>query len=165
MTNMDEKFFVVEDELAALNAIQSEIAATQDKNWFIIQEQLAIYEQNFHVLGDSDKIFFADQHFYLIFDTASFLLSMIHASVKSYRSDLFVFPIISFNSSSVLLKGQLPMSPIPMELLLAIVDSVSLRQSKAKDRLTLATPASDLLSYYDFRLLADALLRYQKDSY
>ena len=32
ITNTDEKFFLVENELAALNAIQSEMAATQDKN-------------------------------------------------------------------------------------------------------------------------------------
>ena len=31
ITNTDEKFFLVENELAALNAIQSEMAATQDK--------------------------------------------------------------------------------------------------------------------------------------
>ena len=44
-----------------------------------------------------------------------------------------------------------------MELLLAILDSVSLRQSKAEDRLALALPASDLLSYYHSRLLAEAI--------
>ena len=49
------------------------------------------------------------------------------------------------------------MSLIPMASLLAIMDSVGLRQSKAEDRLTLAIPASDLLSFYDSRLLADAI--------
>ena len=56
-----------------------------------------------------------------------------------------------------MLKGPLPMSLIPMESHLAIMDGVSLRQSKAEDRLTLAMPAIDLLSYYDSRLLADAI--------
>ena len=32
ITNTDENFFIVENELAALNAIQSEMAATQDQN-------------------------------------------------------------------------------------------------------------------------------------
>ena len=82
---------------------------------------------------------------------------MIHASVKSYRSALFAFRINILNSIPVLLKGQLPMSRIPMESLLAILDSVSLWQSKAEDHLTLAIPASDLLSYYVSRLLADAI--------
>ena len=157
ITNTDEKVFLVENELAALNAIQSEMAATHDKNWVIIQEQLAIYEQNFHNLRDCDQLFFANQQFNFNFDTVSSLLSMIHASVKSYRSALFGFRMNILNSIPVLLKGHLPMSLIPMELLLAIMDSVSLRQSKAEDRLTLAIPASNLLSCYDSRLLAEAI--------
>ena len=81
---------------------------------------------------------------------------MIHAIVKSYRSALFTFRMNILNPIPVLLEGHLPMSLIPTELLLAIMDSVSLRQSKAEDRLTLAIPASDLLSY-DSRFLADAI--------
>ena len=156
ITNTDEKFFLVENELAALNAIQSEMAATQDQNWAIIQEQLAVHEQNFHILRDCDQLLFANQQLNFNFDTVSSLLSVIHASVKSYRSAWFAFRMNILNSIPVLLKGHLPMSLIPMESLLAIMDSVSLRQSKAEDRLTLAIPASDLLSYYDSRLLADA---------
>ena len=82
---------------------------------------------------------------------------MIHASVKSYRSALFTFRMNILNAIPVLLKGHLPMSLIPMESLPAIMDSVSLRHSKAEDLLTLAIPASDLLSYYHSRWLADAI--------
>ena len=42
ITNTDEKFFLVENDLAALNATQSEKVATQDKNWVIIEEQLVV---------------------------------------------------------------------------------------------------------------------------
>ena len=157
ITQTDEKFFLVDNELAALNAIQSAMAATQDKNWIIIQEQLAVYEQNFHILRDCDQLLFANQQLNFNFDTVSSLLSMIHACVKSYHSALFAFRMNISNLIPVLLKGHLPMSLIPMESLLAIMDSVSLRQSKAKDRLTLAIPASDLLSCYDSRLLADGI--------
>ena len=131
ITNTDEKFFLVENQLVALNAIQSEMAATQDKNWVIIQEQLAVYEQNFHILRDGGQLLFANQQLNFNFDTISSLLSMIHASVKSYRSALFAFRMNILNSIHVLLKEHLPMSLIPMESLLAIMDSVSLRQSKA----------------------------------
>ena len=57
------------------------------------------------------------------------------------------FAWIFLNSIPVLLKGHLPMSLIPMASLVAIMDRVGLRQSKAEDRLTLAITASDLLSY------------------
>ena len=132
------------------------MATTQDKNWVIIQEQLAVYEQNFHILRECDQLLFANQQLNYIFDTVSSLLSMIPASVKSYRSAVLAFRMTILNSIPVLLKGPLPVSLIPLELLLATMDSVSLRQSKAKDSLTLAIPASDLLSYRDSGLLADA---------
>ena len=111
----------------------------------------------FIFLRDCDQLLFANQQINFNFDTVSSLLSMIHASVKSYRSALFAFLMNILNSIPVLLKGHLRMSLIPMESLLAIMDSVSLRQSKTKHRLTLAIPASDLLSYYDSRFLADAI--------
>ena len=155
ITHTDKNFFLVEKDLAALNAIQSEMAAAQDKNWVIIQEQLAVYEQGFHILRVCDQLLFANQQLNFNFDTVSSLLSMIHASVKSYRSALFAFHMNILNSIPVLLKRLLLMSLVPMESLIAIMDSVSLRQLKAEDRLTLALPASDLLSYYDSRLLAD----------
>ena len=118
---------------------------------------MAVYEQNFHILRDCDQLLFANQQLNFNFDTVSSLLSMIHASVKSYRSALLAFRMNILYSIPVLLKGHFPMSLIPIESLLVIMDSVSLRQSKAEDRLTLAIPASDLLSYYDSRLLADAI--------
>ena len=125
--------------------------ATQDKKWVINQEKLALYEQNFHILRD-----FANRQPNFIFDSVFSWLSMIHASVKNYRSALFAFRMHILNFIPVFLKVHLPISLIPMESLLAIMDSVSLRQSKAEDRSTLAIPASDLWSYCDSRLLADA---------
>ena len=91
INNTDEKFFLVENELACLNAIQSEMAANQDKNWVIIQEHLAIYEQSFHILRYCDQLFFTNQQLDFNFDTVSSSLSLIHATVKSYRSLLFTF--------------------------------------------------------------------------
>ena len=121
------------------------MATTQDKNRVIMLEQLAIYDQTFHILVDCDQLLFANQQTNFNFYTVS-LLSMNHASVKSYRSALFAFRMNILNSIPVLLRGQLPM-PFFLESLIAIMDSVSLRQSKAENRLTLAIPASDSLSY------------------
>ena len=69
--------------MAALNARQSEMAATQDKNWVIIQGQLAFYEQMFHISRECDQLLIANQQLNFYFDIVSSLLSKIHASVKS----------------------------------------------------------------------------------
>ena len=62
------------------------MVVTQNKNWVIIQEELANYERNFHNLRDCDQHLFANQQLNFNFDTVSNLLSIIHASVKSYHS-------------------------------------------------------------------------------
>ena len=49
------------------------------------------------------------------------------------------------------------MSLVPTESLLAILRSVAMQQTTAEDRLSLAIPMSDLLSYFDSKLLADAI--------
>ena len=114
------------------------MVSTQEKNWVLIQEQLAVYEHNFHNLRNCDQLLFANQQLNFNFPTLSSSLSMIHANVKSYRSALFPFRKNNLISIPVLLKGNLTMSLLAMESLLAIMDSVSLRQSKAEGRFTLA---------------------------
>ena len=49
------------------------------------------------------------------------------------------------------------MSLIPMESLMVILQQVAIEQATSTDRLSLAIPMTDLLSYYDSRLLDDAL--------
>ena len=49
------------------------------------------------------------------------------------------------------------MSLVPTESLLAILRSVTIKQTTAEDRLSLAIPISDHLSYFDSKLLADAI--------
>ena len=83
------------------------MAATQDKNWVIIQKQLAIYEQNFNTLRDCDQLLIAKQQPNFIFGAVSSLVLMIHASVKSYCSALCAFRINILNFFPALLKGYL----------------------------------------------------------
>ena len=82
---------------------------------------------------------------------------MIHATMKSYRSALFAFRMNILSSVPVVTKRHLPKSLIRFEWLLAIMDSVGFRRPKAEDCVTLVTLSSDLLSYYDSCLLADAI--------
>ena len=133
------------------------MSATQNRNWDIIQEQFAMFEQNFHILRDCNQMLFSNQQLNFNFDTLSSLLNMVHASIKAFRSALFVFRMNILNSIPVILRGHLPMSLIPMESLLVILERVAIQQSKATDRLSLAIPMTDLLSYYDSRLLDDAV--------
>ena len=51
-------FFLIKNELAALNAVQAEVAPTQSLNWTVIQEQLITLEHNFRSLRDCYQMCF-----------------------------------------------------------------------------------------------------------
>ena len=84
----------------ALNAIQFEMAATEEKIRVIIQEQLAFYGQNFHLLRDCDQLLFGNKQPNFNFDTVSSLLFTIHCFQPTCSS--FVLPrALPFSKSLV----------------------------------------------------------------
>ena len=82
---------------------------------------------------------------------------MLHEIIKSYRSALFAYRMNFLNAILVLLRRHLPMLLIPMHSLTGNLESVAIQHSKAADHFSLAIPMTDLLSYNDSRLLADAI--------
>ena len=88
---------------------------------------------------------FSNQQLNFNFDTLSSLLAMIHASVQSYRSALFAYRMNLLNAIPVLLRGHLPVSLIPMESLMVILQQVAIEQATSTDRLSLAIPVTFVL--------------------
>ena len=120
----------------------------------MVEEQFEI-EKNIHILGDCEQLLFSNQQLNFNFDTMASLLSVIYADIKSYRSALYAYKVNILNSIPILLGKRLPMSLVPKDSLNAILDSVHDSQKHASDRLSLAIPISDLLSYYDAQLLTE----------
>ena len=98
---------------------------------------------------------FSNQQLNFNFDTVSSLLSTLYADTKSYGAALYAYKVNLLSSIPILLSNRLPMSLVPRESLRAILDSVYNSQKDASDRLTLAIPMQDLLSYYDAKLLRE----------
>ena len=59
------------------------------------------------------------------------------------------------NSIQPILNQYLPMSLVPRQPLLTILENVAAEQSRSKDRRSLAIPMDEIISYYDSRLLRD----------
>ena len=156
-TGTDEKFFLVGNELKEIRETQNQMIETQNKNWAIIEEQFKVFEGKFHILRDCTQMLFSNQQLNFNFDTAAFLLSMLYADVKSYRTALYTYRMNVLNTIPTLLQQHLPMSLVPKESLLAILKSVAADQSLSGSRLSLAIPPTDLLSYYDAKLLRDVV--------
>ena len=153
----NDKFFMISNELADIRATQKQMSETQNKNWAIIEQQFQVIEDNLHILRDCNQMLFSNQQINFNFDTAASLLTLLYADVKSYRSALYAYRLNLLNSIPTLLQKHLPMSLVPRDSLMAILESVGREQYKAADRLSLAIPTSDLMSYYDAKLLRDVI--------
>ena len=151
----NEKFFLISNEIAEIAKIQKEMQENQNKNWKIVQQQFEIFQNNFHVLRDCTQMLFSNQQLNFNFDTAASLLNILYADVKSYRSALYAYSINLLNPIPILLDKRLPMSLVPRESLIAVLDSVHDAQKYSTDKLSLAIPMKDLMSYYDARLLIE----------
>ena len=82
-TDSDEKFFLVKNKLAALDAIKAEIASTLNLNWAFSEEQFVFSEQKLHILREFKQMLFSKQQSNFNFDTLSSLFATIHSSTKS----------------------------------------------------------------------------------
>ena len=81
---------------------------------------------------------------------------MLYADVKAYRSALYTYRMNVLNSIPTILQQHLPMSLVPKESLIAILNTVATEIVTSGERLSLAIPPStDLLSYCDAKLLRD----------
>ena len=154
-TSSNQKFFAISNELAEIKAIQEQIIENQNKIWKVIQAQFDAIQGNFHILRDCTQTLIANQQLNFNYDTASSLLAVIHADITSYKAALYAFKTNYLNSIPTLLDKRLPMSLVPREFLLAIIDAVYKSQKSENHRLTLAIPPSDVHSYYDAKLLRD----------
>ena len=62
-----------------------------------------------------------------------------------------------FNAIPTMLNKMLPMSLVTRDSLYTILEAVGAQQSKSKDRLSLAIPMEEIISYYDAKLLHDVI--------
>ena len=154
-SSSNEKFFTISNELSEIRAIQQQTIENQNKNWKIIEEQFATIQGNFHILRDCTQTLFSNQQINFNFDTAASLLNVVYADIASYKTALYAFKTNVLNSIPTLLDKRLPMSLVPRESLVAVIDAVYKSQKEENHRLTLAIPPSDVHSYYDAKLLRD----------
>ena len=153
----NDRFYIVSNELRTLRDIQNEMREIQNSNWKIISDQMETIRKDIHLMRNCDQSLYSRQQINFNFDTISSLLSLFYANVKSYRAALFAYHVSLRNSIPTLLNQYIPMSLLSKESLEIVLDKVAVAQTRELERLTLAIPFQELLSYYEARLLQDVI--------
>ena len=156
-TDSNEKFFMVSKELQAIKQAQNEMLEIQNQNWNIIEQQFEIFARNIHILRDCTQMLYSRQQINFNYDSVSSLLALAYANVKSYRAAIYGFRLNLMSSIPTLLHKQLPMSLVSKEALQIILQAVVMDPSFSENRLSLAIPKTEILSYYEAALLSDVV--------
>ena len=154
-TKTNDKFYVVAGELKDIKRAQDQIIQTQNENWEMAEKQFAVLRQNTHHMRNCVQFLYVREqtnHHALMLSN---LFQVIFTNIKSYRAALYAFRVNLLNSLTPLKNSFLPMSLIPREQLYKVLQIVQLMESGKQDRLTLAIPSQDMLSYYETKLITN----------
>ena len=151
----NEKFQVVSKELKTIYDIQSQMTEIQNANWQVISDQLEKFRKDIHDMRNCDQLLYTRQQINFNFDTISSLLSLYYSSIKAYRAAFFAYRMNLLNSVPALLDHYVPMSLLTRDSLERVLAKVGQHQFEYNDRLTLAIPYDEVMSYYDAKLLHD----------
>ena len=149
---------MVTTDLEAVKSVQKEMLDVQNRNWRIIEEHFQVFQHNIHVLRYCDQLLFSRQQINFNYDTISSLLALTFANIKSYRGALYTYRYNMMNSIQPPLINFLPMSFVPRQALLAILDDVASEQRRKSDRVSLAIPMDEIIACYESQLLRDVLV-------
>ena len=152
-TSQNEKFFVVSGELKAIKEAQDEIIKTQNRNWELAEGQFTALRQNVHHMRNCVQYLYVREQINQHSLVLSNIFQTILANIKTYRAALYTFRINVLNSLTPLMNQLLPMSLVPRQQLHEILTMVHLQQNGLQDRLSLAVPIQDILSYYETKLV------------
>ena len=153
----NQKFLVIGKKLQAIRDIQVQMAEIQNANWHTISLQMDTFRNDIYQMRNCDQFLFTRQQINLNFDTVASLLTLFYSNIKACRAALFAYRLNLLNSIPDLLQKFTPISFLDRAYLDKVITVVQTIPNQALDRLTLAIPSHEILSYYEAKLLQDVV--------
>ena len=85
-------------------------------------------------------------------------LLAINNEIKAYRVAVYAYKLYLLNSVMSMVNKVIPMTLLPRSMLFEILQKVALAQVHQTDRLTLAIPTNQILTYYETKILTNVAL-------
>ena len=98
-----------------------------------------------------------DRNLKLQINLASTLLA-VNGEIKGYRIATYAYRLTILDSVMTMIFKIVPMTLVPNGVLSEILESIATHQTKINDWLTLAFPPSQILTYYETRLLTNVVV-------
>lgn len=150
---LNDRLYMVGTELEAIRHAQDEFESAQNDNWLLVTKEIAaLHNRTFYMMECDEMLHVHDfvlKEAIIIGNT----LGNIFTNIKSYRVAIYAYKNNLITSLNTMLNNYIPMTLLPKEHLQKILEKLANEHFFSKDRLALAIPAKDILTYYETKLL------------
>ena len=157
-SKLNDKFYIVASQLKDVKQTQKQIIQTQKQQASTLNKAIDVINSNSRKLMACTQYFYArDKKLKLQTNLASSLLAL-NKEIKSYRIATYSYKLTILNSIMTMVNKFIPMALVPKQISDKILQSLATQQTKEDDRLTLAIPPSQILTYYETKLLTNVVV-------
>ena len=148
-----QKFYLVGSELRDLKKTQQEMSNTVNLNFEIIETKFEALINRTRLVEECEKFLYVrDQLLHFETNLVSMLLTLYN-NIKAYRSAAYAYRITILNSITTMTSKRIPMALLPKEDFESILLDISDELVNSGQKLTLAIPPKQILTYYETQLL------------
>ena len=147
------KMFLVASTLAQIIKTQNDTIAVQNKNWSTMKHQLAIIQNNTFVYAHCEQSTYMRAQLQQQSMHISSILHTLLDNIRAYQSALHVFRNTILQSITAIVNNHIPISLLPPQDLTDVLHKFVNTHDYQQQRLTLALPLTDILTYYETKLL------------
>ena len=150
---MNDKMFIIADQLKDVNNCQRKLIETQKNHSEVLNKAVSLIRNNSRELMACNQLFYARYQMLQVQTNLIGSLSALLNEIKSYRTAVFSYKLTILNSVMTMVNKLIPMALLPRTALEEILEAVVIWQTKTNERLSLAIPTNQLLTYYETKIL------------
>ena len=154
-SKLNKKFFIIASQMKDIQKTQSLLIKTQKNHTITLNSASDLLNNNTRRLMACNQYFYArDEMLHVQTNLAASLLA-INNEIKAYRVAVYAYKLNLLNSVMSMVNKVIPMSLLPRSMLFEILQKVALTQVHQTDRLTLAIPTNQILTYYETKIITN----------
>ena len=150
---VNSKVYLIADQLDDVNLVQKRIIQTQKNHTMVLMKAVDIIQNNSRALMACSQLFYARDQMLQVQASLLGSFSALLNELKMYRVAIYSFKLTILNSVMIMVNKLIPMALLPRSDLEEILRVVNHWQSDTNERLSLAIPITQILTYYERKIL------------
>ena len=147
------KIYLIAEQLDDLNSVQKQSIQTQKNHTMVPMKAVDIIQNNSRALMACSQLFYPRDQMLQVQASLLGSFSALLNELKMYRVVIYSYKLTILNSVMIMVNKLIPMALLPRSDFEEILRDVNHWQSETNERLSLAIPITQILTYYETKIL------------